>query len=251
MNTENDDKPGIITAGEKIKRDKAVALNKHLNDSYKIKKADLKEYLLSINQEKADDALIALVQIAEEHKLRTQVFFNVDDVRYEKVKATSIKKSMQELQLILEKLSKKLKSIPISDLAFFNMMMHEIQSRHLKQTIADDNSTMSFNKLVDEAYECTEAVVKEQSNHMENSTDKYRTVLACNVALVIEKILKSRVSTTLHTNLGVNPKPETALYARLLDMTLKLADEPNVDMQKLMAAGITLSKDDSLPHSIK
>lgn len=251
MNTENDDKPRILTAEEKIKRDKAVALNKLFNNSFNTKTADLKEYLLSINQVKADDALKALVQIAKVHKSGTQVLFNVDDVRYERVKATSIKKAMQELQPLLERLSKKLKSIPISDLALFNTMMHEIQSRYIKQTTADDNPTISFTKLIDEAYENTKDVVQEQSNHMKNSTDKDRTVLACNVALVIEKILKLNVSTSLHTNLGVNPKPKNALYARLLDMTLKLADESSVDMQKLMAAGIALSKDRSLPHSIK
>ena len=161
---------------------------------------------------------------------------------------------MHELQPLLEKLNKKLKSIPISDLALFNTMMYETQSRHIKQTAVDDdldNPTISFTRLIAEAYEITNAVIQEQGNHMRNSADTHRTVLACNVALVIKNVLNRPVTTTLNTNLSEKPKPKTALYSRLLGMTLNLADEVSVDMQKLMTAGIELSKDTTLPHLIK
>ncbi len=255
MITEMDDGSLLLTGADKQEYLDNIRLNeKKRDDIFNTKKAKLKEYLISIDPEKADDALKALVQIASEHKSAKLTVYNEEDGRYERVKRSSVEKAMKELQPLLTNLRDKLKSIPISDMALFNLKIREIHKKNIDYSLEPDEfevSTVSFINFIKEAFEATEGVIQEINNHAEYSIDTHRTVLASNVALVIKNILKKNVATTPHTNLSIGHKPTTALYSQLLNMTLKLADEPSVDMQKLMAAGIELSKDSTLPHLIK
>ena len=254
MSTEMDDGTMVLTAAEKqVYLDNMRLNEKKRDDIFNTKKAKLKEYLISIDPEKADDALNALVQIADEHKSATLTVFNEDDGRYERVKISSVEKAMKELQPLFTNLRDKLKSIPISDMALFNLKIREIHKKNIDYSLEPDEfevSTVSFINFIKEAFDATEGVIQEINNHAEYSIDTHRTVLASNVALVIKDVLNKSVVTTPHTNLGPNSKPTTALYSRLLDMTLKLADESSVDMQKLMTAGKKLSEDGTLPHLI-
>jgi hypothetical protein len=254
MNTEMDDNEKGRAVKERQKQLKAARLNKQRNNSFNTKKSELRTYLLSIDPAKADDALKALVQIANDYKKACQPINDEVNGKNIKEKSIHIKHAMEKLQPKLMSLSKVFDEISyeqtsIFALTEFDLHMHAVQTlgmnRHGDNEI--ESSTTQFSKLVDEAYKATTEIIAQHDRHLTGSTDEYRTYAAREVVSVLVNVLNKKVVMTPCTAINLKSKPTTALYCRLLKMTLSLADDYNFDMQKLMTAGIDLSKDSTPP----
>lgn len=198
---------------------------------------ELYQYLSEVNQMQAISVLKQLVEISDDYKQAMVIVLDPKTGRLEKTKFADTKKSVTKLRNGIAKLITILEDIPQTDLAGFELEMFANQPAE----------SCSFRAQLKIAYKTAEAIMQTRSHHIKDSTNQYRTVAAYRVAKVIMNSLGKKVAMTLDSTLNKNSKPTSALYCRLLKMTLALANEQNFDVQKVMAAGITLLNDPDLP----
>lgn len=83
----------------------------------------------------------------------------------------------------------------------------------------------------------------------QDSTNKDRSVAAYNVARVLKETVGVKVTKTPSSDYdSKKSKPTTAVFSRVLQMTLGLVGDYSYDQQELIASGLKLLNDDTIPH---
>jgi hypothetical protein len=102
---------------------------------------------------------------------------------------------------------------------------------------------------VAQVYKATDAALKSLKTKPDKTPDHARNVLAYQVAVVFDDILKVKPTTTTPKQLTQNLSTARggAAYALVLDATLNVAGVANCDLGPLISAGLRLLTDPKLP----